>query len=385
MARPDVLIVSAEPSGDQLGASLAKSLRARNAEIRIAAIGGPKMEAEGYPSLMPVEGLAVLGFVEGLKAYPLVLSKVREASRLIRDADPKAVVLIDSWGFMVRTAKALRKRSYSGKIIKYVAPQVWATRPGRAKILARHVDHLLSTQTMDRPYFKAAGLPMTFVGNPVLDRDYGIQGRDVLREKLDVSQDTLIVGLLPGSRASEIERLGAGFLKAKDQVAARSNKVRFVTVASGNVRAAVENLFEGEGVALLPESEMETVLSGVDVALACSGTVTTQLAAAGVPTAVLYRLSPLTYAVASRIFQQDYISLVNLSAGRALMPEFLQEATLSDDVPNPLMSWLGSPEERQRLSSALKRETRRMGAGSGSASDRAAEAILEMIALSEAA
>jgi lipid-A-disaccharide synthase len=130
---------------------------------------------------------------------------------------------------------------------------------------------------------------------------------------------------------------------------------------------------------------METVLSGVDVALACSGTVTTQLAAAGVPTAVLYRLSPLTYAVASRIFQQDYISLVNLSAGRALMPEFLQEATLSDDVPNTLMSWLGSPEERQRLSSALKRETRRMGAGSGSASDRAAEAILEMIALSEAA
>ena len=201
----DVFIVATEPSGDQLGAALAKSLITQKADISITAIGGPQLERAGLLSRMDIEGLAILGFVEGLKAYPYVLKKVQEATDIIIESNSKAVVLIDSWGFMVRVARRLKSQGFKGKIIKYVAPQVWAMRSGRAKILARHVDHLLSIWPMDEPYFEVVGLSQSYVGNPVFDEDYRQIDRRITRETLDLSENELTIGLFLGSRPSEIE------------------------------------------------------------------------------------------------------------------------------------------------------------------------------------
>lgn len=344
------------------------------------------MAKAGQPSLMSIDGLAVLGFVEGLKAYPLVLRKVREAVNVILEANPRSVVLIDSWGFMVRIAKQLKARGYSGRIIKYVAPQVWATRPKRAKILSRHVDHLLSTQPMDAPYFKAAGLAQTFVGNPVLDKDYRSGSRTDFVERHKLDPERPIIGLLFGSRPAEINRVGPAILSALDAVQSVHPEVQSVCVVADPVRSQVMAFLKGRATTAVDQIEFMDAVASFDMALACSGTVTTQLAAAGVPSVVLYELSPLTYFVASRLFQQRYVSLVNMSADSGegglltpLMPEFLQDEIHGSGPGDAVIDFLNDPKLTASTRSKLIQETQRMGAGFDKASDRAAQAILDLM------
>lgn len=386
MKQTDVIIVAAEPSGDQLGADLAEALTRQKTDIEIAAIGGERLESVGYPSLMSVEGLAVVGIIEGLKIYRLVRQKVQESSSLIMGLNPQCVVLIDSWGFMVRVAEALKKSGYKGQIIKYVAPQVWAMRPGRAKTLARFVDHLLSTQPMDKPYFDAAGLAQTFVGNPVLDKDYRAGTREDFLVKYNLGKSRLIIGLFLGSRPSEIERVGPAILATLKYVQSEHPNATAICVIAEPVRKSAERLLSGTNVIAIPQSDFIDALAATDYAIACSGTVTTQLAAAGIPSVVLYKLSNLTFWMVSKVFKPRYISLVNISADGVdrlldspLMPEFVQDDIMSDKPAKALLDIMADPDAAKTLRQSLICETRRMGAGSKNASDRAASAVLSFI------
>jgi len=387
MARPDVFIVAAEPSGDHLGAGLASALRQQKSDIQLRAIGGLAMEDEGLPSQMDIDGLAIMGFFEGLKVYGFVLRKVREAATLILDANPKSVVLIDSWGFMVRVAKRLKQEGYSGKIIKFVAPQVWAMRPSRAKVLARYIDHLLSTQPMDAPYFDAAGLPQTFVGNPVLDQDYLSGDKTGFLNRHHLSPGKTTIGFFFGSRPSEIQRVGPAILVAMDRLRLAYPEMQAVCVIADPIRHLVEPMLQNQAVTCVDQSEFLDAIVAIDGAVACSGTVTTQLAAAGVPTSVIYRLSPLTYWTARAMFKPRFISLVNISADadgsvldEPLMPEFLQDEIMTSAPADALIDILNDSQRAANLREQLINETRRMGAGSDNASDRAAAAILSLIA-----
>ncbi|MGJ8559515.1 MAG: lipid-A-disaccharide synthase [Litorimonas sp.] len=384
--RADVFILAAEPSGDHLGADLARALEKKMPSIKLLAIGGPAMGAAGLQSQMDINGLAILGFVEGLKAYPFVLRKVREATEIILKTNPKSVVLIDSWGFMVRVAKALKAAGYTGQVIKFVAPQVWAMRSGRAKVLARYIDHLLSTQPMDEPYFREAGLPQTFVGNPVLDQDYGSGNAEDFRRRHALNPNRPVIGFFFGSRPSEIDRVGPAILHALDRLKLIHPNYQPVCVIADPVRVSVDSMLGDRELTRVDQSEFLGAIATMDGALACSGTVTTQLAAAGVPTVVIYRLSSLTYWVAMRMFKPRFISLVNISADAnnddlddPLMPEFVQEEIMTDAPVDALTQILDDPEAAAYLKGQLIRETRRMGAGSDNASDRAAAAILSMI------
>lgn len=386
MDRPDIFIVAAEPSGDQLGAGLASALNRRNPNLKLSAIGGSALKDAGLNSRMDIDGLAILGFVEGLKAYGFVLKKVREATEIILKANPRSVVLIDSWGFMVRIAKVLKSKGYSGHIIKYVAPQVWAMRSGRAKILARYVDHLLSTQPMDAPFFEEAGLPQTFVGNPVLDTDYTKGDRAAFLSRNGLKSNAITVGFFFGSRPSEIDRVGPAVILAYDKLSSEYPDLQALCVIADPVRHLVEPQLDGRNILLINQDELIDAMSVMDGAMACSGTITTQLAAAGVPTVVLYRLSPLTYAAANRLFKPPFFSLVNISAAASdsgledpLMPEFVQEDIMTDAPSQALIDIIDNPSLAEAVREALKHETRRMGAGSGSASDRAADAILSIL------
>jgi len=386
MARPDVFIVAAEPSGDQLGAALAVALRQQDPSIELAAIGGPVLADTGLKTRMDIDGLAILGFIEGLKAYGFVLRKVREATQIILDANPKSVVLIDSWGFMVRVAKALKAADYNGQIIKFVAPQVWAMRPKRARILARHNDHLLSTQPMDEPHFRAVGLAQTFVGNPVLDKDYQSGNAESFRQRHSLDPTKPIIGFFFGSRPSEINSVGPAILLALNRIKHAIPDIQSICVIADPVRELVDPMLEGQDVLRVPQSEFLDAIAAMDGSLACSGTVTTQLAAAGVPTVVIYRLLPLTYWFASRMFSPRFISLVNISAdahdedfNEPLMPEFVQDDIMTNAPSDALIHILQDPLRAETLRERLIQETRRMGAGSDNASDRAAAAILSLI------
>jgi len=216
-----VYILAVENSADHLGAQLARALHTQDKTIKLAGIGGEALREAGVPSQMDITGLAILGFTEGLRSYPLVLRKVKEAAQRIMESGADAAILIDSWGFMVRVAKRLKKLGYKGQIIKYLAPQVWAMREGRAKILARYVDQLLTIHSFDAPYFERYGLPVHYVGNAVFDIDYQSGDSRALRDeyKLSICQCGLKLGRQRGWRRGR-----GGFTFARGDTSARAPK-----------------------------------------------------------------------------------------------------------------------------------------------------------------
>ncbi|MEP1230051.1 MAG: lipid-A-disaccharide synthase [Litorimonas sp.] len=379
-----VFILAVENSADHLGAQLALELRAQDKAVKIMGVGGETMRAAGVPSQMDITGLAILGFTEGLRSYPHILRKVKEAVARIMDSGADTAVLIDSWGFMVRVAQRLKKLGYKGQIIKYLAPQVWAMREGRAKILARHVDHLLTIHSFDAPYFERHGLAVHYVGNPIFDVDYNSGDKQALRDEYNLG-DKDIIAVFFGSRPSEIARLATPFADTITQLRQSHPDIVFLSAVSNSVAkdvaAAAGADLRLQNVILLPERRKLDVMACANAALACSGTMTSQLAAAGVPSVVAYKLAPLTYMAAKRLYKPDYISIVNIAAGRALMPEFLQRDVNGPQLSAALAYYLDNPRKQKSASKALLDQTTTMrGASKTSASAQAAQAVLDIIA-----
>lgn len=373
-----LFLAAAEPSGDQLGANLIEALRKSDSKLDIHGIGGKAMAEQGVSSDFDIVPLAILGFTEAIRAYPVVLKKVKSATDMILNANPDAVVLIDSWGFMVRVAKSLKKNGFRGKIIKYVAPQVWAMREGRAKILARHVDHLLSIHSFDAPYFEKHGLPVTFVGNPMFDDRFS-----EIKPSKKIHEASLMAVLF-GSRPSEIQRLYEPFAEAIGRISQSYPDLEIVAPLSESIADMVKTRAKTDArlssVKLLPEHCKYKIFPKADLALACSGTVTTQLAMMGVPSVVAYRLSPITALVAKFLFKPDYISLINISAGKALMPEFVQLRCTGKNLAGAIQTFLDDAALRAQTSEDLMIQATVMQGKGGPASLRAASAILDVLA-----
>jgi len=240
-----IMLVAAEASGDALGAGLMRALRRRLGEgVRFVGVGGARMAAEGLNSPFDIAELSILGWVEGLKAYPRVVARADETAALAAREQPDAAVLIDSWGFTLRVAQRLRRQNPGQKLIKYVGPQVWASRPNRARTLAKTVDHLLSILAFDAPYFEQAGLKVTPVGNPTLAKDFLSADPHWLREALGAAPEAPILLVLPGSRRSEITRLMGPFGDAVARLKAGRPNLHVVLALAESVaeqtRAAAE-------------------------------------------------------------------------------------------------------------------------------------------------
>ena len=378
-----VYIVAVENSADHLGAELTQHIRAKTDAVRVLGIGGSAMAALGIDSEIDISGLAILGFVEGLKSYPMILDRVKAAVESVMSHNPDAVILIDSWGFMIRVAKGLKKAGYTGQIIKYLAPQVWAMREGRSKILAQHVDHLLTIHSFDAPYFEKHGLAVSYVGNPMFDTDYTQGDGDQLRLELGIGPEDEVVSVFFGSRLSEIQQLAKPFADAVEILKAQRPNLKLISPVSASiatdVKAAAGADLRLQNIILLPEARKFDVFAASDVALACSGTVTTQLACAGVPSVVAYRLNGLTYAAAKRLYKPDYISIVNIAAKAELMPEFIQGDVTGENLATALSAYLNDSNRRRGASEKLMAQTKAMKGKGGSASERAALTVLDII------
>ena len=380
-----IYIVAAERSGDSLGAALIDSLRAQSPSIEISGIGATQMETRGINSPIDVAPLAILGIFEGLMKYRTVMRLVRQASDAILASGAQLVVLIDSWGFMMRVAERLKAKGYKGQIVKYVAPQVWAMREGRTKVLARSVDHLLTIHSFEAPYFTREGLPVTYVGNPVFDKDYRSGDGKSLKKRLNILGPTPVLCMLLGSRPAEIERLAKPF---GDTLLALREALPDLKVISPLAESTAEltrditkDIAGYDDVVWLNENDKLNAFAASDAALACSGTVTTQLASAGLPTVVGYKISAMSYAVASRLFKADYVSIVNLAASAELMPELLQNDCVAEKLAPQVLRFFHDDALRLSRRNALLAQTDIMKAGQGAASDKAARAILELISI----
>jgi lipid-A-disaccharide synthase len=376
---PRIFLVAAEPSGDALAADLIDALRAARPDVQIAGVGGAEMAARGVISPFDISELSVFGLFDGLKIVNLVHQRALETSEAAAAFRADAVVLIDSWGFMLRAAWKLAERLPDVPRIKYVAPQVFAARRGRAKVASEHFDHLLAIHPFDAPYFEPHGLPVTFVGNPALERDLSGDGPG-FRERHGVAEDEEVLLVLLGSRRSELTRLFPRFADAARRLTAQRPGLRLVTALSPSIAEEARAMIAAEpalaGLIIAEPGERRDAFQAADAALACSGTVTLELARIGVPTVTAYRLGWLAWA-AARFFlmKAKYISLVNLAADEMLIPEFVQTQCTGGKLAEAVSGLLEDGPARAALSKRLKAVTADM-AGATRPSHEAASAVL---------
>lgn len=376
-----VFLVAAEDSGDAIGADVIDALRAKAPGIRISGIGGERMKARGASSDVDMSGLAVLGLFEGLKAYGRVKKAVEDVADVIAAADPDSVVLIDSWGFMWRVARALKLRGVRAKRIKLIGPQVWATRPGRARVLAQWVDHLLCIHPFEQPFYVQWGLPTTVIGNPALHRlPKGDPQR--FRSRHGMTPDTTIIGLLPGSRKSEMRSVAPVLMAATRIVRASDPKRQVVCMVAPSVAREVTTMAAEQDFPItlvMDDSEKADAYAAMTVAIACSGTVTTELAAQGAAVVTGYKLGWITWALLRGfMFKSKYSALVNVAADREVIPEFIQTRFNAQNIAGAAEQRLSDPKllEDQR---AAQREAIRIMSGDGrSAADISADTILKL-------
>ena len=378
-----VMLVAAEASGDALGGALAGALRARlGADLRLIGVGGPRMSEQGISSPFEITALSVLGVVDALRAYPTVLRLARRTAELARREKPDGVVLIDSWGFNLRVARRLRQIRPRPILIKYVAPQVWATRPGRARTLAMAVDHLLTIHVFDAPYFESQGLAVTFVGNPALQRDFSQADASGLRARIGAMPEQPVLLLLPGSRRGEVDRLLPPFEEAVARLRSERPRLRILLAPADafadEIKARVAvwrypvDIVEGE-------AGRSAAMRAATVALACSGTVTTELALAGCPMVVAYRLGPITHAVVKRLIRTRYITLFNVAAQAFVAPEMVQEACTGESLAREVALRLDDPALRVRQVAAQTAALALMKGGIDDPIGAAADAIVALL------
>ena len=384
MNRPlTVMLVAAEASGDDRGAGLARALKRRlGAGIRFVGVGGARMAAEGVKSPFEISELSILGLVEGLLAYPRVVRRVRETVALALDERPDVAVLIDSWGFTLRVAQGLRRRAGGVPLIKYVGPQVWATRPGRAATLAAAVDHLLSIHAFDAPWFEAQGLPVTFVGNSALKVDFSDADPTRLRARIGATAEDQILLVLPGSRPGEIERVMPAFEDAVRLLKDRRPDLQVVIPAAPTVAETVKARVAGwthRAHVVEGEAGKRDAMKAATVALACSGTVTTELALAGAPMVVGYRLGALSHAILTRLLRTRYITLFNIAAQALVAPELVQSQCNGPNLAREVAMRLDDPQLRARQVAAQYVALDKMGRGGPDPDEAAADAVLKVL------
>lgn len=373
-----VMLVAAEASGDDRGAGLMQALKRRLGDgVRFVGVGGSRMAAEGLASPFDISELSVLGLLEGLMAYPTVVRRADEVAALAARERPDIAVLIDSWGFTLRVAQRLRRQDPNLPLVKYVGPQVWASRPGRAKVLASAFDHLLTIHKFDAPIFEAAGLATTFVGNSALSLDFG-------RADVSVGQggEGPILLVLPGSRPSEIRHVLPPFEDAVRILKRKRPDLRILVPAAPTVAEEVRGRVAGwpfRAEVLEGEAAKLGAMKAASVALACSGTVTTELALAGCPMVVGYRLGRVTHGLLKWLIRTPYITLFNIAAQEFVAPELVQDECNGPALAAAVEARLADPQLRERQIRRQFEALDLMGRGGPDPSEAAADAVLGVL------
>jgi lipid-A-disaccharide synthase len=367
-----ILMVAGEPSGDAHGAELIQALKEKNPHIRIVGVGGPRMAAAGQEQLLDLSAHAVLGLAEVLKQYFKFRKFRDQILDLAKHERPDAVVLIDCSGFNLRLTPKLRRDLPGTRIIYYISPQVWASRASRVKAMARDIDLLLSILPFEKAWFGRAApqFNVQWVGHPVLDR---------IRKVEVVEPNPNFVALLPGSRKTEVEKHLPVLWEAALLMGRNKPGLKFILLSPNEAiqKYALEMLSRFPA----PNFEFEynigyaiSHLSRCTLALVASGTASLECALVGIPQVVVYRVHPLTYAVGRRVVKVKYLSIVNVMADEAIVPEFLQDNLEASAVAQEALELLNNSRRRE----TMKRRVAEIVAtlGEPGASQRAAEAIL---------
>ena len=372
--RPAIMIVAGEASGDLHGAKLAAALTAVDSRLTLFGIGGDHMRAAGVRVTVDARQLAVVGLTEVFSKLPGILHGWRVACRMLAEGRPDLLILIDFPDFNLRLAR--RAKQLQTKVLYYISPQIWAWRRRRVRQIRRRVDHMAVILPFEAEFYRRHGVNVSFVGHPLMDHDPP-SGQAPRRSTPDMPP---VLGLLPGSRDSEISRLLPAMLDAALRLQQRL-KVRVMLSCADSV--------DTHRVARLvapyrDRLHMDTIGGGpqhifqsADVVIAASGTVTLEAALWGVPMLIVYRVSPLSYLLGKALIRVPHIGLVNLIAGRRVVPELIQQTATPTRIAAEAESLLMQPARRDQMRAGLAEVKQRLGAAG--ASTRVARIATQML------
>ncbi|MFA9461749.1 lipid-A-disaccharide synthase [Thiohalorhabdus methylotrophus] len=348
-----VMVVAGEASGDRIAAGLIREMRAREPEVRFEGVAGPAMEAAGCRALFPSDQLAVVGLTEVLRHFGDIRRVFKGLKSRLREASPDLLVCVDAPDFNLRLAKVAQK--FGVPVVYYVSPQVWAWRRGRVHKIGRIVDHMMVIFPFETEVYEQAGVPVTYVGNPLIERIPAVPDREQARAALGLPANAPVVALLPGSRRSEVLRMGPVLLRTAELLADLHPDAHFVLPVAGPAVGEVldELLTEYAPPNFHRVEDSLSATAAADCAAVTSGTATLETAVVGTPLVVLYKLSPITFWLARRLVQVPHIGMVNLVAGREVAPELIQEDAEPERLAEELGRYLADPQARERARADL--------------------------------
>lgn len=377
---PTFLVVAGEASGDLHGARVIEALRRRVPHARFAGMGGPRMREAGLEPLYDAREISVMGFVEVLPKLFRILGVLAGLARWAEEHRPVAAILVDVPDFNLRLAKRLR--TLGVPVAFYVAPMAWAWRESRVKTLRARVDRLLCIYPFEEAWFRERGVEAVYVGNPLLEDGHLAVAPDpaACRAALGLDGDRPALALLPGSRRAEIHRVLPTMLAAARALLAERPELQLVLpVAATLSREEIEALCAEGGVTpQLVEGRAVEVLGAADAAVVCSGTATLEAALACRPMVVVFKAGWISWAIAKLFVRLPDVAIVNILAGRRIVPELIQRAFTAAAVVREVLPLLASGEVRERMVEELRRVRGALG-GPG-ASERVAGAVLEVLA-----
>lgn len=372
----EILVVAGEASGDQHAADLVRALKARRPDVHFFGMGGDRLGEQGVERLFHAREISVMGIVEVLPKIPRILGVLRSLTRAALERKPALAILVDIPDFNLRLAQRLKRAGIP--VVYYVSPMVWAWRKRRVKQIARDVDRMLCILPFEERFYEAEGVPAKYVGSPVLEQVPEPAPAPQFRAQLGLPADRRTLALLPGSRHSEIRRILPALVGAAKLLVERDRSLEVVVpVAPGISREEIAHAFEGSGVEpRLVEGRAPEVVGASDGAIVASGTAALEAGLMERPFVVVYKVSRISYWVGRLFLKVAHVALVNLLAGKRIVPELLQDDMTPEKIAGALEeTW--SPGHRETLVQELRAV--REGLGRPGAAQRAAEEVLTLL------
>lgn len=377
-----IAIIAGEPSGDQLGGKLMKALTAHSSQpLEYLGVGGERMTEHGLQSLFPMAELSLIGFAEIIPHIPHLLRRISQTVDEIKRLKPDVVITIDAPEFCFRVAKKLQGSGIP--LIHYVAPSVWAYREHRAAAIAKLYQHLLVLLPFEPPYFEKHGLSCSFIGHPIIEE--ATTGGDAaqFRASHGIAENSDILCMLPGSRASEVKRLWPVFAETVTRLATQFPALTVVIPAVSHLaydlhQRATE--LPVRAIVIADKEEKKHAYAASTVALAKSGTGTLELSIAGLPMIIAYKVKPFSAWLLRRMIKVRFVNLINLILDKEVIPEYLQERCTAPLLADALTALLGSKEAQDTQKEQARNAMRQLGyENPASPSEKAARAVLNVI------
>ncbi len=372
--KKSVMIIAGEASGDIHGSHLVMAMHKRNSALFFYGIGGRALRDVGVKIFVNAEELSVVGITEVFSKLIGIFKGISAAKRSLKEMRPDLLILIDFPDFNLHVAATAKKLKIP--VLYYISPQVWAWRPGRVNKIGKLVDHMAVILPFEQQFYRKHNIPVTFVGHPLLDNKHAT---DSSINKM--TSDEAVIGLLPGSRDREIARHLPVMLEAAGLISRRDGKVKFIiSLASSVEREHIEDIMKNYKVTI----DFDIVADGVDkvfrqckLVIAASGTVTLEAAISGTPMLIIYKVSPISYWLGKIMIKVNNIGLVNLIAGKEIVPELVQSKASPENIADTALNMLNDASGLERLRSELLGVRESLG-GPG-ASERVAEIALSML------